>query len=136
MTRPLTDRDYQALAGFRHALRLFLRFSEQAARTAGITPAQHQLLLAVRGHAGDGPPSTSDVAEALQLRLHSAVELVGRAESNGLLARHTDPEDHRRTLLALTPDGDRCLAALSTEHRRELTRFRSEMQAILDALDE
>jgi len=135
MTDQLTDRDYQALAGFRRALRQFLRFSEQAARHAGVTPAQHQLLLAVRGHPGEGPPSTSEVADALQLRLHSAVELVGRADANGLLERHTDPDDHRRTLLTLTAEGQRCLAGLSAEHRRELARFRVEMQAVLDALD-
>ena len=136
MTRPLTDLDYQALAGFRAALRQFLRFSEQAARSAGIAPAQHQLLLAVRGHSGDGPPSTSEVAEALQLRLNSAVELVGRAEANGLLARSTDPDDHRRALLTLTADGEACLASLSAEHRRELARFRDEMTALLHALDD
>ena len=59
--RPLGDRDYRALAEFRHALRRFLAFSEQAARDAGLTPSQHQLLLAVRGHAGPGQPSVSDV---------------------------------------------------------------------------
>jgi len=136
MTRPLTDRDYQALAGFRHALRLFLRFSEQAARTAGITPAQHQLLLAVRGHAGATAPSSSDLAEALQLRLHSVVELIGRAEANDLVIRHADPDDHRRTLVALTPIGEVHLAHLSLQHRDELLRFRREMSALLDVLDD
>ena len=131
----LSDADYQALAAFRRTLRLFLTFSERAARGAGITPAQHQLLLAVRGHTGNGAPTTTDVADSLQLRLHSAGELVGRAEANGLIVRLTDPTDHRRTLLELTPEGAACLSALTADHRAELTRFRSEMTAVLDALD-
>ena len=67
---PLTDREYRSLAQFRHALRVFQRFSEEAARAEGLTPSQHQLLLAVRGWDG-GAPSTSDLADALQLKLHS-----------------------------------------------------------------
>src|SRR5690606_30729116 len=90
---PLSDRDYRALAEFRSALRRFLHFSEQAAREAGITPAQHQLLLAVRGFAGPGTPVVGDLAEALQLRHHSTVELVDRAERAGLVTRVPDPDD-------------------------------------------
>ncbi|QXC59390.1 MarR family transcriptional regulator [Aquihabitans sp. G128] len=136
MTSPLSDADYRSLARFRHALRLFQRFSEDAARAAGLTPAQHQLLLAVRGHDGDGPPSVTEVAERLQLKLHSAGELVARAEANGLLARTADPDDARRTLLALTPDGGAKLAELSQQHRTELRRFRREMNDVLRELDE
>ncbi|MBI2710654.1 MAG: MarR family transcriptional regulator [Actinobacteria bacterium] len=133
--RPLSDADYQALARFRYALRRFLRFSEDAARKSGMTPAQHQLLLAVRGFEGDGPPSVSDVAEALQLRPHSALELVVRAETHGLLRRGADPRDHRRTLLRLTGEGERHLAALTAQHRAELRRFRAEMAELLRILD-
>ena len=134
MTEPLTNGEYRALARFRHALRRFQSFSEQAARDAGITPAQHQLLLAVRGFDGEGPPSTTDVAEMLQLRLHSAGELVGRAEDNGLLVRDADPDDLRRTRLQLTPAGEAKLAELSLQHRRELRRFRREMNDVLREL--
>lgn len=134
MADPLTDGEYRALARFRYALRRFQSFSEQAARDAGITPAQHQLLLAVRGFDGNGAPSTTDVAEMLQLRLHSAGELVGRAEDNGLLVRDADPDDLRRTRLHLTPAGDEKLTELSIEHRRELRRFRREMNEVLREL--
>ena len=79
----LTDDDFAELLRFRDALRRFLRWSEDQARAAGLTPAQHQLLLAVRGH--DGDPTIGDVAEHLLLRHHSAVELVDRAERAGLL---------------------------------------------------
>lgn len=135
MTQPLSDAGYRSLARFRYALRTFQRFSETAARAADLTPAQHQLLLAIRGHDGGGPPSLSDVAESLQLKLHSTGELVGRAVDNGLVDRWSDPEDHRRALLGLTAEGDAKLAALSVEHRDELRRFRGEMNDILRELD-
>jgi DNA-binding MarR family transcriptional regulator len=130
----VTAADYRALASFRRALRGFLRFSEDAARSAGLTPAQHQLLLAVKGHEGEGHPSIGDVADALQLRHHSAVELVDRAQSAGLVVRSTDPGDARRHLLELTPRGEHLLADLSWLHRSELVRFRTEVLAHLDAL--
>ena len=134
MTQPLSDREYRSLAEFRYALRTFLRFSEEAARDAGLTPAQHQLLLAIRGHPGDEPPSTSDIADRLQLKLHSTVELVARAESNGLVVRIVDEGDARRALLALTEAGESKLAELSVLHRRELKRFRDEMGDVLREL--
>src|SRR5215510_4414957 len=111
--RPVTDREYKALAGFRRSLRAFLRFSEDAARSVGMTPAQHQLLLAVKGYSGEGMPSIGDAADALQLRHHSAVELVDRAEAAGLLERRVDPDDARRHLLMLTADGEAKLEKLS-----------------------
>ena len=135
MTRPLSDADYRALARFRRALRSFLRFSEDAAVAAGLTPAQHQLLLAVRGHEGPGPPSTGDVAAALLLRLHSAVELVRRAEVAGLVTTRADAADARRRLIELTDDGRRHLADLTALHRRELGRFRADFEAVLRELE-
>lgn len=133
--QPLTDRNYRALARFRHALRVFERFSEEKARAAGLTPAQHQLLLAIRGHhSPEQPPSLSEIADVLQLRLHSAGELVNRAEANGLVTRHVDPTDHRRALLTLTHHGAQQLAALSVVHREELRRFRGQMTDLLGQL--
>jgi DNA-binding MarR family transcriptional regulator len=126
--------DYRALARFRHALRVFQRFSELAARAEGLTPTQHQLLLAIKGHRDDASPSTSDVADALQLRLHSAVELIGRAEAAGLLTRRADAGDARRQLLFLTAEGEERLASLSVLHRDELRRFRTEMVEVLREL--
>src|SRR5690606_3257517 len=102
---PLTDGDFRSLAEFRHALREFLAFSEEAARGAGITPHHHQLLLAVRGYPGPAQPSMSDIAEWLHLKLHSAGELVARAEAAGLVERVADPSDARRVLLAVSTAG-------------------------------
>ncbi|MGN6694744.1 MAG: MarR family winged helix-turn-helix transcriptional regulator [Aquihabitans sp.] len=135
MTRPLSDRDYQSLASFRRELRRFLAFSEGEAKAAGLTPAHHQLLLAIRGHVGD-PPSISDIAETLQIKLHSATELVARAEAKDLVTReHTDPDDARRAVLRLTPDGAAKLADLSAVHREEIRRFRAQLDTILGTLD-
>ncbi|UDY37310.1 MarR family winged helix-turn-helix transcriptional regulator [Dermatobacter hominis] len=133
--RPLSERDYRALARFRHALRVFLRFSEDAARSAGITPAQHQLLLAIKGWGGDGDPTIADLAEVLQLRHHSTVELVQRAAAAGLVATAPDPADHRRQLATITDRGEELLAALSLQHRDELRSFRSQMNDVLGQLD-
>jgi DNA-binding MarR family transcriptional regulator len=148
MSEPaLSDVEYRSLAEFRHALRRFLAFSERAAREHGLTPSQHQLLLAIRGHtgtidAGSDPslselsgPSLSELAEVLQLKLHSVGELADRAVENGLVERRSDPADARRSLISLTDEGRSQLDALSVLHRRELRRFRVELAAILDELD-
>jgi DNA-binding MarR family transcriptional regulator len=131
--RALSDADYRTLALFRRALRQFLRFSEDQARAAGLTPSQHQLLLAVRG-APSSPPTIGEVADALQLRHHSTVELVDRAQAAGLLERVADERDARRQLLRLTAMGEDVLAGLTRVHRDELRRFRAEMLDVLKEL--
>jgi DNA-binding MarR family transcriptional regulator len=125
------DEDYQALARLRYLLRSFLRFSEDAARDEGLTPKQHQLLLAVRGFPGGVAPTVGDVATLLQLQHHSVVELVDRAAEAGLVKRAIDPADRRRHLLKVTPKGERKLARLAPLHRDELRRFRDEINLLL-----
>ena len=137
MTAPaLTHSEYQALARFRRGLREFLHFSEEAAKGAGVTPAQHQLLLAIKGMAPDGAtaPTIGDVAEWLMLRHHSAVELVDRAAGSGLVTRAADPNDARCQRLSLTSQGEAKLARLSAVHREELRRLREETFAHLLSL--
>ena len=131
---PLTDADYRSLAEFRHALRRFVAFSERAARSHGLTPAQHQLMLAIRGHDGPSDPAVGELAESLQLRLHSTSELADRAVANDLVTRRVDPGDARRSLLSLTANGHAKLEELSLLHRRELRRFRIELAGLLDEL--
>ncbi|MDQ6948772.1 MAG: MarR family winged helix-turn-helix transcriptional regulator [Actinomycetota bacterium] len=136
----MTLADYQALARFRRGLRSFLHFSEQVARATGVTPAQHQLLLAIKGMAPATAPATAaaptigDVAEWLLLRHHSAVELVDRAAAAGLVTRAPDPDDARLQRLYLTADGEETLARLSELHREELRRLRPETVANLLSL--
>jgi DNA-binding MarR family transcriptional regulator len=120
----LSDNDYQLLLRFRTDLRRFVRWSEEEARAEGFTLAQHQLLLAIRGHAGPGAPTVNDVADALLLRHHSATGLVDRAEAAGFVQRTRDREDHRAVRLSITRAGAARLARLSRRHLEELDRLR------------
>lgn len=116
----LTDQDYRDILVFRDQLRRFLAWSEHQAAAAGLTPAQHQLLLAVRGHPGPDRPTIGHVAEHLRLRHHSAVGLVDRAEAAGLVRRVADDSDRRVVRLALEPAGEEALAHLTALHLTEL----------------
>jgi DNA-binding MarR family transcriptional regulator len=119
----LTDADYEDLLTLRTGLRRFLRWSEQQAEEAGLTPAQHQLLLAIRGHADPRGPTVGEVADYLLLRHHSAVGLVDRADAAGFVVRTRDPEDHRVVRLSLSRAGEKRLEALSAHHLEELQRL-------------
>jgi DNA-binding MarR family transcriptional regulator len=132
---PVGDAEFVRLLEFRDGLRRFLRWSEDQAKAVGLTPSQHQLLLAVRVWEGGASPSTSDLADELQLKLHSVVELAQRAEAAGLVERSVDPVDGRRQLVSLTPLGSKKLASLSLLHRDELRRFRAEMVDVLRELE-
>ncbi len=120
-----SDSDYRRLLMFRTELRRFLHWSEEQAEGIGITPAQHQLLLAVRGAEERRGPTVSDVADSLLLRHHSAVGLVDRATESGLVRRVQDPLDHRCVRLRLTASGSRKLALLSHRHAEELERLKT-----------
>ena len=131
---PVTDADYRSLAKFRRALRSFLYFSEQAAKSAGLTPSQHQLMLAIRGSDTGQAPTIGEVAGWMKLRHHSTVELVDRAEAAGLVKRLQDPDDQRRQRLVLTREGESKLAKLAHLHREELRRFREEGLLTLESI--
>ena|SRR5579864_2067249 len=126
----LNDADYRRLLEFRDGLRRFLRWSEDQAGAVGLTPAQHQLLLAVRGHAGPQDPTIGEVAEHLQLRHHSVVGLVNRAEDAGLVTRWSDADDQRVVHLALTKVGSRRLEELSAAHLEELRRLTPQLRPL------
>lgn len=130
MTDRPTDDQYALLLTFRTELRQFVRWSEEAAREAGLTPALHQLLLAVRGDRSPDGPTLGTVAEALLVRSHTAGELVQRAEERGLLTRTRDEEDHRRVHLALTADGRRRLDALSAAHLQRIGGLAERLSAL------
>jgi DNA-binding MarR family transcriptional regulator len=126
--------DYRALGAFRYQIRRFLRFSEEAARRAGLEPHQHQLLLAVKGLPAGVEPSVGELAERLQLRHHSVVELVDRLERRRLVRRRRSEEDHRRVKVELTAEGERILASLSAEHHAELESTGPALLGALEAL--
>lgn len=120
----VTPEEYRALAEFRYGLRKFLRFSEAAAREHGITPQQHQLLLAIKGMAGRDYATVSELAERLQLLQHSVVGIIDRSEQAGLVSRRDHQDDLRVTEVHLTPLGEEVLEALTVAHREELQRSR------------
>jgi DNA-binding MarR family transcriptional regulator len=113
--------DYVALATFRRSLRRFLRFVEEGAREAGLTPQQHQVLLAIRGQAGRDGASVGELSDALQLKPHATVGLVDRCERAGFVERSPDPHDRRVVRVALTEKGDEVLARLTKRNLAELT---------------
>jgi len=123
VTHDLRDADYRRLLAFRTELRQFLRWSEEQAEAEGLTPTQHQLLLAIRGSDERDGPTVGDVARLLLIRHHSAVGLVDRAVDAGYVRRRRDPDDHRVVRLHLTADGARRLARLSRHHLEELGRL-------------
>ena len=129
----LKDRDYTTLAGFRYELRKFVRYSERAAGEAGLTPRQHQALLAIRAAAG-GALHIGELAERLFLRPHSASELVHRMEQQGLIRREPGADDKRHVTLRLSDRGETILECLSQSHRAELRRLRPMLQELLAGL--
>ena len=109
--------DYCALAELRYQIRRFLRYSEEAARSAGIEPQQHHLLLALKGLPSDRHPTIGSLAERLQLQHHSAVELVDRSVQRNLVRRVRSTSDQRQVFIRLTARGERILRDLSVHHR-------------------
>ena len=121
MKTALTLKDYQAIAEFRHQIRCYLRFSDRVVRDADLEPRQYQMLLALKGLPADVRPRIGELAEQLQIQHHSAVELVDRLESRGLVKRQRGATDRREVMVLLTPHGERALRDLVLHHRAELS---------------
>jgi DNA-binding MarR family transcriptional regulator len=130
------DRDYAALASFRRSLRVFLAFSADAAREAGLTPQQHQAILAIRGLAPGGEVTINDLAHELLLKPQTAVELVDRLEEAGLVQRKRAAEDRRRVLLKLTVRAEKALALLSKAHLAQIGRDARQLIELLERMSE
>ena len=122
---------YRELAEFRRQIRQFLYFSEATAKEHGIEPQQHQLLLLVHGLPDGVKPTVGEIAARLFIQHHSAVELLNRLESNGLIARHAAAEDRREVWVLLTPAGRAILKKLALAHRDELERTGPELARAL-----
>ena len=131
-TVELTKKHYETLAAWRHALRRFLHFSQEAARAAGIPPQQHQALLAIKGFPERDHTTVGELAERLHLKHHSAVGLVNRLVERQLVQREVSRVDRRRIEVRLTPRGDAILQRLSAVHLRELRHLRPELKRLLD----
>ncbi|MCZ7666824.1 MAG: MarR family transcriptional regulator [Chloroflexi bacterium] len=134
MARPINKAEYEMLANFRYALRQFMRFSETAVRAGGITPQQHQALLAIAGFPGREQVTMGELAERLQIRHHSAVGLVDRLVLQNLVVRESGEVDRREVYISLTPQGNGILAQLSATHREELRRIGPQLNLLLQQL--
>jgi DNA-binding MarR family transcriptional regulator len=126
---------YVQLARFRAAIRSFLHFSEVRARAAGLTPQQHQMLLAIKGQPERDWATPGEIALFLQVGHNAAVGLVTRAEAAGLVRRGDHPIDGRKVAVSLTPLGEGLLEELSADHRRELERLAPTLGSLLMMLE-
>jgi len=127
----ITDEQYQRLLAFRIALRRFNQWSQEEAESHGLTHAQHQLLLAIRGHVGAEGPTIGEVADYLLVKHHTATGLVDRAQETGLVERVRDAKDSRRVRLRLSDKGSEIISALTAVHLEEIHG----LTPLLDLLD-
>lgn len=130
----LRAQEYQQLAAFRRALREFMRFSEVEAEKSGLTAQNYQALLILRACPDGARVTINDLAQQLLIRHNSAVGLVDRLSSQGLVAREPAPEDGRKVYLRLTAKGDRLLERLAEVHREELRRIAPQLEALLHSI--
>ncbi len=123
--------EYEILAEFRYTLRRFLRFSESAAGEVGLTPQQHQALLAIKGFPGRDKITIGELAERLQIRHHSAVGLADRLQAEKLIERSPGSDDRRKVYISLTPHGQAMIERLSALHHEELLRLTPQLQSLM-----
>jgi len=129
----LDDNLIRRLARFRYQLRIFLRFSEQAARAQNVTPQQHQLLLGIAGHTGRGWATINELAEFLQERHNAVVGLVERAAKRGLVRKVQGESDRRFVEVRLTAQGEAVLTRLSRLHQAEAARLAARIPGLASA---
>ena len=130
----VTHAEYEALAEFRYALRRFQHFSEEAAKSVGLTAQQHQALLVIKGFVRRAPVTVKVLAERLLIQHNSAVGLVDRLEAMHLIERRTDPDDRRRIVLTMTSPGEKLLEKLTRAHKEELRHIAPELKPIVDQM--
>jgi DNA-binding MarR family transcriptional regulator len=113
------DSDYRALSDFRQNIHDYLDFSDRAAKGAGIEPRQYQLMLAIKGLPAEMEPTVGILAARLRVRHHSAVELIDRAERNGLVSRERSANG-RYVRVQLTSKGTQTLERAVAARLEEL----------------
>jgi DNA-binding MarR family transcriptional regulator len=130
----LEQSDFEHLLELRTGLRRFIRWSDQQAQAAGLTPAKHQLLLAIKGHPDPSGPTIGEIADYLVLRHHSAVGLIDRAVSDGLVKRNRD-RSQGVVRVTLTRAGNDKLATLAKTHLQEIAHLAPTMRTLWRALE-
>lgn len=73
-----------------------------------ITQSQAAVMATLRRH---GPLTIGQIAAYEHVQPPSASKIVAGLEGLGLVVRHSDPDDRRLALIALSPDGEAFLAA-------------------------
>jgi DNA-binding MarR family transcriptional regulator len=131
----VSEADYEHLAAFRHTLRDFLHFSEEAALAAGVPPQQHQAMLVIRGCVKGDHVTVGELAGKLRIKHHSAVGLVNRMVADGLMEKSRNPDNYRQVLVRLTPRGMQALKKLSPIHKMELARIGPSLRMMLEHLE-
>ena len=129
-SRKVTQKEYEKLAAFRFNLRQFLRFSEVAARSVGLTSQQHQALLSIKGFPDGKTITIGQLADQLQVAHHTAVELVDRLMLQDLVFREASTVDRRHVYIKLTDRGVEILEALTWVHREELRRLSRRLNSL------
>lgn len=127
-------RDFRALAELRYQIRLFLSFSEAAARASGIEPQQHQLLLACKGLPLGSFPTVGTLAARMCLEHNTVVQLIDKLQAHGYVTRARSTENRREVLIALTASGEAALTHLSALHREQLRTAGPALHAAIGAI--
>jgi DNA-binding MarR family transcriptional regulator len=130
----ISEAEYQAMAELRYRIRLFLRESDAAARSAGLEPQQYLMLLAIRGLPDGNSAKIRSLADSLLIKHHSAVELVDRLERRGLVRRSRGREDRRQVLVSLLPRGHRVLDRVVKQRIGEVRAGGNQLIRAIDAL--
>jgi DNA-binding MarR family transcriptional regulator len=130
----LSQTDYESLSAFRHALQQFLKFSEEAARAVGLTPTQHQALLAIKGFPGRERVTNGELAKRLHIKHHSAVGLINRLEAQGLVIRKKSDSDRREVYVTLTQRGADLIEQLTAVHQEELRQIAPQLSGVLESV--
>jgi DNA-binding MarR family transcriptional regulator len=132
--RRLDQSHYEMLAALRYGLLEFLQFSRTAADRAGLTPQQHQALLAIKGCPGRDYLLVGELAERLHLKHHSVVELVDRLAQRQFVKRAPSAADRRRVEVRLTAKGEAVIRKLSASHLAELRQHGPELHRLLGSI--
>lgn len=131
----LTNEEYRALAEFRYLLRKFLRFSKDLLRgRAGTNPEQYEALLAIKAFESAQGLTISQLSERLQIKHHSAVNIVDRLVERNLVIRKIADADRRRREVQLTAKGEKFIQELAALHRKEIRSRSGEMIKALEEL--
>jgi DNA-binding MarR family transcriptional regulator len=131
----LHRQEYEALADLRYIGRKFLRFSKDLLRAkAGLSPEQYEALLAIKAFNTPESLTISQLSERLQVRHHSAVNVVDRLVERKLIRRQAGEHDRRERHLELTPKGERLIDELAAVHHKELSKRSQEMIKALEKL--